>query len=140
MKTRVTVLLIPLLLLGLYGLAQEKQKKSLEPDPSSAQQSAANVHESASLVQPDDPAADPKLYYNPFSEKLYIEQEFHTTTRVSIRMVDAKGRKVYEMKDKLVYPGLNKMVVSLLESLPGAYFVHINAGDREYIRTLVTMP
>lgn len=87
-----------------------------------------------------DHANDPKLYYNPFSEKLVIEQTFHTTTRVSIRLVDAHGREVYEKKDQLVYPGLNKMMVSLLESLPGRYFVYINTGEKEYVKTLVTMP
>ncbi len=131
MKTPLTwILFLPLLLANgaLWG------QDSPNPDKPGRTASAA----SQSIA--DEQANDPKLYYNPFSEKLVIEQTFHTTTRVSIRLVDAHGREVYEKKDQLVYPGLNKMMVSLLESLPGRYFVYINTGEKEYVKTLVTMP
>lgn len=132
MKTLLTwILLSPLLLIhaGLWG-----------QDTAEMGSTDASLSATANWAETEDPANDPKLYYNPFSEKLVIEQTFHTTTRVSLKLVDAKGRTVYEKKDQLVYPGLNKMIVSLLESLPGRYFVYINIGKKEYIKTLVTMP
>lgn len=128
MKTRVTwAIMLPFLMMSGVLWGQDAAE-------------TGSVMGSQSFEEREGADNDPKLYYNPFSEKLVIEQTFHTTARVSIRLTDARGRTVYENKDQLVYPGLNKMMVSLLESLPGRYFVYINTGKKEYIKTLVTMP
>jgi hypothetical protein len=98
-----------------------------------------NEWPSQSGIAPEDsPVFSMNVFPNPCSRNLNLQYSLSQNGKVTVDLYNLSGRKVFNVLDENLYPGNNRVSVSLPQNLPGGIYLLIaNVNQSQYMKKIV---
>lgn len=78
-----------------------------------------------------------KLYPNPVKDKLTVELNLTTDTKVSVQILSKDGKMLLNTDKGTLPQGQQQLTFNIQNLANGSYFVRVKAGDKSYTQTVV---
>ncbi len=78
-----------------------------------------------------------KLYPNPIKDKLTVELNLTTDTKVNIQVISKDGRMLLNVDKGMMPQGQQQLTFNMQKISSGSYFVRVKAGDKYYTQTII---
>lgn len=78
-----------------------------------------------------------KLYPNPLKDKLTVELDLTTDTKVSVQVISKDGKLLLNADKGTLLQGQQQLTFNIANLASGSYFVRVKAGDKSYTQTVI---